>query len=51
MLKGQLLEAIEQLELARRANDGDFFEQSVVDARLRELKKQRQDELAEKKQR
>jgi len=49
-LKGQLLEAIEQLEFARKANDGDFYEQSVADARLREFKKRRQDELANKKQ-
>ena len=48
-LKGQLLEAIEQLEFARKANDGDFFDQSVADARLREFKKRRKDELADKK--
>ena len=37
-LGGAILAAIEQLELARRAGDGDFYELSAVDARLRELK-------------
>ncbi|MBL8443346.1 MAG: M48 family peptidase, partial [Zoogloeaceae bacterium] len=36
--QGSLPAAIEQLESARRANDGDFFELSAVDARLRTLK-------------
>lgn len=49
-LKGSLPEAIEQLELAREARDGDFFEQSVIDVRLREFKKRRREELAEKNQ-
>ncbi|MEY3201457.1 MAG: hypothetical protein RIR70_1007 [Pseudomonadota bacterium] len=48
-LKGQLLEAIGQLEFARKANDGDFYDLSMVDARLREFKKRRKDELAEQK--
>lgn len=30
--------AIEQLELAQRAADGDFYQQSSVDARLREMR-------------
>jgi predicted Zn-dependent protease len=38
VLKGSLPAAIEQLELARRAGDGDFFELSAADARMRELK-------------
>jgi predicted Zn-dependent protease len=37
-LQGQLPMAVEQLQLAQKAGDGDFFEQSQVDARLRELK-------------
>lgn len=37
-LQGALLAAIEQLEIARRAGDGDFYELSAVDARMRELK-------------
>ncbi|MBA4741184.1 MAG: M48 family metallopeptidase [Azoarcus sp.] len=37
-LRGSLPAAIHQLDLARRADDGDFYELSAVDARLRELK-------------
>jgi predicted Zn-dependent protease len=32
--------AIQQLELSRRANDGDFYTMSEVDARLRDLRAQ-----------
>jgi len=38
VLQGSLPAAIEQLQLARAANDGDFYQQSVVDARLKELR-------------
>ncbi|AUN94421.1 beta-barrel assembly-enhancing protease [Pseudazoarcus pumilus] len=37
-LRGSLPAAIHQLELARSADDGDFYELSAVDARMRELK-------------
>ena len=37
-LKGQLVQAIEQLQFAQKETDGNFYEQSVVDARLRELR-------------
>ncbi len=37
--QGRVRDAIEQLELAQQAGDGDFYELSSVDARLRELKK------------
>ncbi len=47
-LRGSLPAAIEQLEIARRAGDGDFYELSAIDARMRELKaeerEQRRDE-------
>jgi len=33
-------QAIEQLQLARQAGDGNFYTQSVIDARLRDLKEQ-----------
>lgn len=36
--EGLLHGAIEQLQLAQKATDGDFYEQSQVDARLRELR-------------
>ena len=39
-LQGSLPAAIEQLELARSAGDGDFYQLSVVDARLKELRVQ-----------
>jgi predicted Zn-dependent protease len=38
----QLSLAREQLELARKAGDGDFYTQSVVDARLRQVREQEQ---------
>ena len=42
-LKGALPQAIEQLELARKTGNGDFYEQSSIDARLRELKQSDQE--------
>ena len=42
-LEGALPAAIEQLELAQRAKDNDFYTSSAIDARLRQLK-QRQAE-------
>ncbi|MGB2818446.1 MAG: M48 family metalloprotease [Burkholderiaceae bacterium] len=47
---GALAPAIQQLELARRANDGDFYTMSEIDARLRDLRvdfKREQDALRE----
>jgi len=38
VLQGSLPAAIEQLELARSAGDGDFYLHSEVDARLREVR-------------
>lgn len=38
VLRGQLAGAIEQLELAQRSGDGDFYELSAVDSRLREVR-------------
>ncbi len=37
-LQGSLPAAIEQLQLARGAGDGDFYQLSMVDARLKELR-------------
>lgn len=48
VLRGQLVPAIQQLMQAQKVPDGDFFEHSQVDARLRELK-QRQAEEAKSK--
>lgn len=44
-LQGELQPAIEQLQLAQRAGDGNFYELSVVDARLRELQARRAEEM------
>ena len=49
-LQGQLSAAVEQLQLAQKAGDGDFYEQSAVDARLRELRIRLAEEMKEKKQ-
>lgn len=48
-LEGQLGAAIEQLQYAQQAKDGDFYEQSAVDARLRELRQQQAEEDRQKK--
>src|SRR5258708_35426401 len=37
VLRGNLAAAIEQLRLAQRAGDGDFYQKSSVEARLKEL--------------
>ena len=50
LLQGQLVLAVEQMELAQKSGDGNFYEQSQVDARLRELKKRMADEAKEAKQ-
>ena len=49
-LLGQLPQAVEQLELAQKAGDGNFYEQSQVDSRLRELKKRAADEAKQAKE-
>ncbi len=49
ILQGQLNEAIAQLQLAQQAPDGDFYERSQVDARLREIKARHAEELKRKK--
>lgn len=49
-LQGQLPAAIEQLELAQKASNGDFYELSAIDARLRELRANRGEEAKEAKQ-
>ena len=49
VLRGAGTAAVEQLQLARRANDADFYTMSEVDARLRQLTQQmreRREELA-----
>jgi predicted Zn-dependent protease len=48
-LQGSLPAAIEQLQLARSAGDGDFYQLSVVDVRLKELRAQHAQELKDAK--
>jgi len=43
-LQGQLGQAIEQLQFAQQQTDGSFYEQSAVDARLRQLRSQQSEE-------
>jgi len=38
VLRGSLPAAVEQLQLAQAAGDGNFYELSVVEARLKELR-------------
>ena len=45
-----LKRAIEQMEFATKAKDGNFYEQSIVEARLKELRRLQQNEkLAEER--
>jgi len=48
-LQGQTAAAIEQLQFAQRAGDANFYELSVIDARLRDLKRRLEEELKEKR--
>jgi len=48
-LQGSLPAAIEQLQIARASGDGDFYQLSVVDARLKELRARHAEELREQK--
>jgi beta-barrel assembly-enhancing protease len=49
-LRGSLPAAIEQLQFAQRAGDADFYQLSVVDARLKELRAQQERERKDQKQ-
>ena len=50
-LQGSLPAAIEQLQLARSAGDGDFYQLSVVDARLRDLRAEHAAEMRDQPKR
>ena len=49
VLQGSLPAAIEQLQLAQKSGDGDFYQLSSVEARLRELRQQLAQEMKDKK--
>jgi predicted Zn-dependent protease len=48
-LQGSLGAAIEQLQIARSAGDGDFYQLSMVDARLKELRARQAEEMRDAK--
>lgn len=50
VLRGSLPAAIEQLQLAQAAGDGNFYELSVVEARLKELRARYAQEVKDAKQ-
>ena len=49
ILQGQTAGAIEQLQLAQRAGDANFYEMSSIDARLREMRLRQAEEMKEKR--
>ncbi|MGH8688683.1 MAG: M48 family metalloprotease [Burkholderiales bacterium] len=49
VLRGNVLAAIEQLQLARAAGDGNFYELSAVEARLKELRTRRAQQQRDEK--
>jgi beta-barrel assembly-enhancing protease len=51
VLRGSLPAAIEQLQLAQAAGDGNFYELSAVDARLKELRAEHARDLQESRKR
>jgi predicted Zn-dependent protease len=50
VLQGSLSSAVEQLQLAQKSGDGDFYQLSSVEARLRNLRQQLVEELKETKE-
>lgn len=50
LLQGQAAAAVDQLELAQKSGDGNFYEHSQVDSRLREIKKRIADEARQAKE-
>jgi predicted Zn-dependent protease len=50
-VSGSLLEALDQLGIARRAPDASFYDQSIIDAREREWKERWKEESKDQKQR
>lgn len=51
VLNGALPAAVDQLNIARKAQDVSFYDQAVIDARERELQQRQKDEKQEKKDR
>jgi beta-barrel assembly-enhancing protease len=51
VLSGALPAAVDQLDIARKAGDVSFYDQSVIDAREREIKQREKDEKEDEKKR
>lgn len=51
VLRGSLPAAIDQLQLAQKSGDGDFYELSAVEARLKELRTEHAREVREQRKR
>jgi beta-barrel assembly-enhancing protease len=49
VLRGALPAAIEQLQLAQSSGEGNFYDLSVIEARLKELRAEHQREMADQK--
>jgi predicted Zn-dependent protease len=49
-LNGSLPAALDQLDIARKSPDASFYELSIIDAREREMKAQRLEELRQEKE-
>jgi beta-barrel assembly-enhancing protease len=49
VLQGSVPAAIEQLTIARSAGDGDFYQLSMIDARLKELRAQHAQDMKDKR--
>ncbi|MES2742923.1 MAG: M48 family metalloprotease [Pseudomonadota bacterium] len=49
VLSGATLSALDQLGIARKASDATFYDQSVIDARERELQERRREQMKDKK--
>lgn len=47
-LQGNLGEAVQQLQLAQKARDADFYESSAIDARLKQLRQLRAEEIRQR---
>jgi predicted Zn-dependent protease len=47
-LRGNLTAAVQQLQLAVNSKDGDFYQRSIVESRLRELRALDQEEKKRK---
>ncbi|MDE2429855.1 MAG: M48 family metallopeptidase [Burkholderiales bacterium] len=50
-LQGSLQSAIQQLDIARRSPDAQYYDEAIIDARERDLKQKRKEEMDDEKKR